>query len=60
VYSRWLLRLAAGEPADEGWFVSQWVVPDVLSRYGFQFQHPQLMPALLARPEAVVTPAGRA
>jgi uncharacterized protein len=48
VYSRFLLRLAAGELADEGSFVSQRVVPDVLTRHGFAFQHPQLMPALAA------------
>ncbi|MCX5097202.1 TIGR01777 family oxidoreductase [Streptomyces sp. NBC_00365] len=48
VYSRSLLRLAAGELADEGSFVSQHVVPEVLSRHGFEFQHPQLMPALAA------------
>jgi uncharacterized protein (TIGR01777 family) len=63
VYSRPLLRLAAGELADEGSFVSQRVVPEVLSRHGFEFQHPQLMPALAAallpRPEAeTITAAG--
>jgi uncharacterized protein len=46
VYSRFLLRLAAGELADEGSLVSQRVMPEVLSQHGFQFQHPRLMPAL--------------
>jgi uncharacterized protein (TIGR01777 family) len=63
VYPPFLLRLAAGELADEGSFVSQRVVPKVLSQHGFEFQHPQLMPALaaalLARPKAGTTPAGQ-
>jgi hypothetical protein len=63
VYPPWLLRLAAGELADDGPFVSQRVMPEVLSQHGFTFQHPQLMPALAAallpRSKEGIAPAGR-
>lgn len=61
VYPPSLIRLAAGEIADDGPFASQRVVPEVLSQHGFTFQHPQLMPALAAallpRPKTGTIPA---
>jgi len=62
VYSPFLLRLAAGEIADEGAFISQHVVAEVLSQNGFEFQHPQLKPALdaaLLTPKVEATPTER-
>lgn len=43
-----LLRLAAGEISDEGSFVNQRILPEVLTRQGYEFSHPQLMSALSA------------
>jgi uncharacterized protein (TIGR01777 family) len=48
VYPAAVLRLAVGELADAGALTGQRAVPDVLSRHGFEFEHPTVEPALVA------------